>query len=263
MVVFTDVKEEKLEKLKELGYKPAAPTTAYEVIRYVKRGVTAIFYSTGKLFLQGSEKLVEREADNLRKIGIGKEKKKEVFRKQEGIFIGSDESLKGDTFGGIVVAAVKASDKERKKLLSLGVADSKLLSDVEILKLAKEIRNLVACSVQSMLPEEYNRQDGVTYLLNKLHKKVAKDLNGGKHVVDKYPGCTVGDIIITKAEQKYVEVAAASILARAAALQQFDYLSMQAGFTIPKGSTHVKLEFRKFVKLHFKNVGQFLENNIK
>ena len=87
-------------------------------------------------------------------------------------------------------------------------------------------------------------------------------------MVDKYPGCAVGDVAEEKAESKYVEVAAASVLARAAALKQLDYLSLQAGFTLPKGSTHVKLalhelqerklEFRKFVKVHFANVKEFL-----
>ena len=76
---------------------------------------------------------------------------------------------------------------------------------------------------------------------------------------------------VEKAESKYVEVAAASILARAAALQQLDYLSAQAGFRLPKGSTHVKLalfelkerglDFRKFTKVDFANVKSFLQEN--
>ncbi len=268
MVVFTKVKEEDLTKLKKLRFAPAAPRTAYEVIRYEKNGVHAVYYTSGKLFLQGKKEKVDRIADELRKVGIGDEVKKISFRRQSGWMVGSDESLKGDSFGGIVVAAVRADDEIRGKLKDLGVADSKALRDTEVLRLAQEVRDVAECAVYSLLPEEYNREAKVTLLLNKMHKKVANQVGAGRHIVDEYPGCTVGEIVETKAEQKYIEVAAASILARAAGLKQFDYLSMEAGFKIPKGSTHVKLalhelkerglEFRKFAKLNFKNVQEFL-----
>jgi ribonuclease HIII len=57
--------------------------------------------------------------------------------------------------------------------------------------------------------------------------------------VDLYPGCTAGDIRVTDAESKYLAVAAASILARNAALDQFAQLEAMAGFPIPKGSSLV------------------------
>ena len=73
---------------------------------------------------------------------------------------------------------------------------------------------------------------------------------------------------LEKAESKYVEVAAASVLARATGLKQLNYLSTLVGFTVPKGSTHVKealqelkeksLKFEKFVKTSFGNVEEFL-----
>jgi len=183
------------------------------------------------------------------------------------IIIGSDEVLKGDTFGGLVVAAVKADNEIRKKLIELGVADSKTLSDKEIIPLARKIKIIAPCEVRSLFPEEYNHYQSITYLLNKLHQECATYLAPGKHIVDKYPGCAIGDIQEEKAESKYVEVAAASILAREAALEQFNALSKLAGFTLPKGSTHVKealqqiknhnLEPKKFVKTNFKNVQEF------
>jgi len=183
--------------------------------------------------------------------------------------IGSDEVLKGDTFGGIIVAGVKADKKIREKLAQLGVRDSKKLSDKKIIILSKEIKKIAPCEIKNLLPEEYNKHKGLTSLLNQLHKQVAKELSPGKHIVDKYPGCSVGDIIEEKAEDKYLEVAAASILARASALQQFDYLSELAGFKLPMGSTHVKealqelkkkkLDFNRFVKVDFRNVAEFLK----
>ncbi len=270
MAVFKNVKKEDAEKLKSLGFVPSEPKTIHEMIRYLKDDVTAIFYNSGKLFLQGKEDKVERAVNQLVKKKIGEEVKKISFRKQSGWMIGSDESLKGDTFGGLVVAAVKADDAIRTKLRELGVADSKSLKDQEVTRLSFEIKKLAPCEVYSILPEDYNKGEGVTDMLNKFHSKVAKELGGGKHAVDEYPGCKVGDIIETKAEQKFIEVAAASILARASALQQMDYLSMEAGFRVPKGSTHVQLglhelkerekDFKKFVKMHFKNVEEFLKN---
>jgi ribonuclease HIII len=267
MVVFKKVKKSQLDKLK--GFVQEEVKTVYEELRLKKGPVSLILYTSGKLLLQGKEKEVEKIAEEISKKGVGKKEKQEVFRKEDGWIIGSDESLKGDTFGGMVVAAVKADLKSRKQLIELGVADSKKLSDHEILPLAIKIKKIVQCEVRSILPEEYNKFHGnVTELLNKLHSKVGGYLSPGTHVVDKYPGCDVGDVKEEKAEDKYVEVAAASILARSAALQQLDFLSSEAGFCVPKGSTHVKwaleelkekdLELDKFVKVGFKNVKEFI-----
>lgn len=185
--------------------------------------------------------------------------------------IGSDESLKGDTFGGLVVAAVKADEVQRGQLRSLGVADSKKLSNRRILHLAGKVVSLCRHHVISLFPADYNqrvRHAGLTALLNSLHRECYQRLKPGKHIVDEYPNCAVGDVITPKAESKYVEVAAASIIARVAALQQIEELSRRAGFAVPLGSTHVRegleqlekarLPFEQFVKMDFANVRKFL-----
>ena len=270
MVVFKDVKRESVLKLLKFGFLKVEVKTVYEDLRLKKNDVSLVFYYSKKLLVQGKREQVEKITKELHQLGIGEETKSKPFRKETGWIIGSDETLKGDTFGGLVVAAVKANKEIREKLTELGVVDSKALRDSEIIVMAEQIKKLVPCEIKSILPNEYNDHKGnVTELLNKLHKKVAQGLLPGKHVVDKYPGCTVGEIIIEKAESKYVEVAAASILARAAGLRQLDYLSLQAGFRVPKGSTHVKLalhelqernlNFFEFVKIHFNNVKNFLE----
>ncbi|PIN73856.1 hypothetical protein COV20_01950 [Candidatus Woesearchaeota archaeon CG10_big_fil_rev_8_21_14_0_10_45_16] len=265
MTVFEDVTKEDIERLLKKGYSIETPKTIHEDFRLRKGTVSLVYYTSGKLLLQGKD--ADDVAEELKSLGF-KEVKKITFRKESGWFIGSDETLKGDTFGGLVVAAVKADETIREQLKEAGAADSKTLRDAEILPLAEKIRRIAPCEVISLLPEEYNRFSGVTEILNKLHADSRKDLGPGKHVVDKYPGCSVGDIIEEKADSKYVEVAAASILARAAGLKQLQYLSQEAGFEIPKGSTHVKealqmlkekkLEPRRFVKLHFRNVQEFL-----
>ncbi len=273
MTLFTSVKKEDAAKLQRQGFAAETPQTAYEEARLKKGAVTLVLYTSGKLVVQGPPEEVTKTAEQLEKLKMGFKVREQQFRQESGWIIGSDESLKGDTFGGIVVAAVKANDEIRKKLRALGVADSKTLDDTEIMPLAEKIKHIAGCEIRSLLPEEYNEyhthQGNVTKLLDKLHTECAWDLQGGKHIVDKYPGCAVGEVQEEKAESKYVEVAAASVLARAAALQQLNYLSVQAGFPIPKGSTHVKealqelkrrkLEFRKFVKMEFRNVREFLE----
>ncbi len=192
------------------------------------------------------------------------------FIEEKGEVIGSDESLKGDTFGGIVVAGVKADQSIRKQLIQMGAKDSKKLTDNTCLKLAKKIEKLTDCIFINYFPEDYNSYKGnQTQLLNKLHQECHNYLKPGLHIVDKYPGCDVGDIITIKADQKYVEVAAASILARAHALQQLKHLSQNAKFSIPKGSTHVQhalekikkfnLNPKEFVKLNFSNVKKFFQ----
>ncbi len=269
MTLFTHVRKEDALKLRTKGFTQDTPKTTYEELRLQKEDITLILYTSGKLLVQGPPEEVQKITKQLEKIRIGFKMKEQSFRQESGWIIGSDESLKGDTFGGIVVAAVKANAEIRERLQALGVVDSKTLADTEILPMAEKIKHIAGCEIRSILPEEYNGFKGnVTALLNKLHTECAKDLEEGKHIVDKYPGCTAGDVQEEKAESKYVEVAAASVLARAAALQQLDYLSVQAGFPLPKGSTHVKealmelkerkLDFRKFVKMDFRNVREVL-----
>ncbi|MBU0459318.1 MAG: hypothetical protein KKH52_04000 [Nanoarchaeota archaeon] len=269
MVVFENVTKEDLAKLIKRGYQTETPKTIHEAYRLSKNGITLILYNSQKLLLQGKEDQVQKISEHLEQLNIGQKTKVQKFRKETGWIIGSDETLKGDTFGGIVVAAVKADHKIRKKLIELGVDDSKKLRDPEIIIMAEKIKRIAPCEIKSLLPEEYNKKHGQTELLNQLHQECAKFLFPGTHIVDKFPGAKVGSIRETKAESKYVEVAAASVLARAAGLQQFDYLSTKVGFTLPKGSTHVKealqklkdnnIDFKKFVKVDFRNVTKFLK----
>src|SRR3989344_2195566 len=104
MVVFEQVKKDDLEKLS--GYSREEVKTIHEEARLRKDEVTLILYSSGKLLLQGKKEMVEKAAKEIEKKGVGKQVKAENFRKESGWIIGTDESLKGDTFGGLVVAGV-------------------------------------------------------------------------------------------------------------------------------------------------------------
>ena len=192
--------------------------------------------------------------------------------------IGSDESLKGDTFGGIVVAAVKADNNTRTLLEEMGVKDSKTLTDHRILLMAERIKEITQVFFVNLFPEEFNKEVSLyslTRVLNKLHTKCTNTLKSASEeiIVDQYPGCKVdGALCFTRAEDEYVEVAAASIIARSEALKQMQELSIRAGFKLPLGSSHVLealvrfrdkgLDFNKFTKTSFKNVKDIM-NTIK
>jgi ribonuclease HIII len=266
MVTFEKVKKKDLGVLLGYGFREEKPKTGYESARYTGPCVL-ILYNSGKLLVQGSKNEVTRIKKVLAKLGIGREILRQEFKEETGTVIGSDETLKGDTFGGLVVVGVKADDRHREKLSRLRIADSKTIPDSEIPKISKQIKKIAPYSVKSINPEEYNRSE-LTPLLNRLHKEVKQELGEGMHIVDKYPGCMVGDLMVEQADSKYIEVAAASIIARDEALNQLKELSVQAGFELPKGSTHVRealvelkkrnLPFEKYVKLHFKNVKEFM-----
>ena len=269
MVSYDNINECKIKKLKKYGYELVKTKTIHEKIRYVGK-TTIVLYKTGKLLIQGSKKNVDETKKLVEYLDIVK-----LNKQIKGLAVGTDETLKGDTFGGIVVAGFKADDDIRKELNRLGVKDSKQMINPEIVKLAQTLIKKYPKNycVESLTPKEYNKMNlrsNVTKILDKLHKKCYSKLSRtGLHIVDLYPGCSVGHVKEKKAESKYLEVAAASIIARYHGLKQIRELEHKAGFFIPLGSTDVEsalLEIKKkslnpkdYVKLKFRNVVKFFE----
>ncbi len=301
MIVCKKVSRSIVDSFMEDGFALTQTKNEYEILRLQKeapRKATLIFYTSGKVLIQCKEEddaFYKRLA--LEKSCVVQPPKKSsrtrasasseasVPNSSSQYFhnvIGSDETLKGDSFGGLIVVAAYFSKAEEQELLDLGVKDSKLLSDDHILRIAEELEKNYPdkFSIKEYSPLEYNKavakMGGVTPLLNKAHEEtgnVLKNKFGESllHIVDEYPGCVVGDKRLPRAESKSLAVAAASIVARARAIEQFNELSKEAGFHIPKGSTHVKeaiqllihknLPVDKFLKLHFKNVQKIISDN--
>ncbi len=271
MAVLIGIDSRKIDKLLDFGFCDIKIKTEYE-LRRLSGSATVIFYKSGKLLIQGKENEVEKTMFFL----TGKKAAKKILLKADGskiVRIGSDESLKGDTFGGLVVASAKLGQKERDALEKIGVCDSKKIVNGKIHELAEKIKKVLGrknYAIIELLPEEYNKLKSVTAMLNAMHSRATNSLlPAGEVVVDQYPGCCVkGAVLETKAESKYIEVAAASILARSVALRQIDELSKKAGFKVPLGSTHVRgalielkkrgLAPEKFVKTGFRNVKDIL-----
>lgn len=201
-------------------------------------------------------------------------------------YIGTDESGKGDYFGPLVVAGVYLDEESRKILRSLGIRDSKELSDFQILQIATEIKkqNLVYDTVL-ISPEKYNQLYAKMRNLNRLmgwaHARVIENLldkcDAKEVISDKFgnekiildalleKGRKINLIQSTKAE-RFTAVAAASILARESVIKWFTIQSKKYKLKLQKGSSSevekkAKLilekfgenELNKLVKLHFKN----------
>lgn len=179
--------------------------------------------------------------------------------------IGTDEAGKGDYFGPLVCAACYLDADMTRTLRTLGVRDSKSLSDRRIRTLAGQVRAHLPgrFAVVTVRPPRYNslyeelRSEGKN--LNSLvawgHARGIQDLFGHGvraeyAVIDKFADerylherlrkdTRRGDMRLehrTKAESD-VAVAAASILARDRFVGWLDQASKTLGTTLPKGAS--------------------------
>jgi ribonuclease HIII len=205
-------------------------------------------------------------------------------------WIGTDESGKGDYFGGLVVAAVAVDEATAVKLKDLGVKDSKKLSDSRARSLSESIQEACSFSVVVVSPPKYNELYSKLRNLNRLlgwgHARAIENLLNevecGTVISDKF-----GDerfierALMTKGKQvKLIQrhgaeddiaVAAASIVARHKFLQNLEELSEQIGMQLPKGAgqpvddaarllieKHGKDFLQKVAKVHFKTTQKAL-----
>ena len=202
-------------------------------------------------------------------------------------YIGTDESGKGDYFGPLVVAAVYVDETSQIQLEKLDVKDSKLLSDIQIKNLEIKIKKVINNNFDIVIinPEKYNQLYESFCNLNKLlgwaHSKAIENLTQRTKCInvisDKFGNEQIikNELIKKKIElnlyqtpkaERYIGVAAASILARAKVIDWFSLCSAATGLKIPKGggepvniaAKQVLNKFNdkyllKMIKFHFKN----------
>lgn len=164
--------------------------------------------------------------------------------------IGSDETGTGDYFGPVTVAAVYVPQDKIELITELGVKDSKMLNDTIMKRMAPDIKSVCTHSILTLRNEKYNELQAKGYSQGKI--KAALHNQALKHVLKKMAPEKPDYILIdqfaernvyynhiknekeivresvlfsTKAEQLHVAVAAASILARYAFLNEMDRLS--------------------------------------
>ena len=187
---------------------------------------------------------------------------------------GVDESGKGDFFGPLVIAGAYVDRVIARKLLDLGVMDSKRIgSDQRIKVLAEAIRRIpgLAANVVLIGPERYNelytRFGNLNDLLGWGHARVIENLlkdrpDCPRSLSDKFAnervilralidaGRRIEVEQRTKAEAD-VAVAAASILAREKFVSWLENKGKQLGILLPKGvSPAVKAAARQLVRIH-------------
>ena len=176
--------------------------------------------------------------------------------------IGSDETGTGDYFGPITVAAVFVPSDKIELIKELGVKDSKMLSDVVMLRMAKVIMAVCSHCILTLNNNKYNEIQAKGYsqgkikalLHNQAIKQVLKKVTPEKpnyilidqfaerdtyfkHIQNEKEIIRENVLFSTKAEQLHVAVASASILARYAFLNEMDRLSSDIGLTLQKGAS--------------------------
>lgn len=211
-----------------------------------------------------------------------------VFAGSFRAHMGTDEVGTGDFFGPVVVCAAFVNTEHEAYLLKLGVGDSKGFSDQMIRTLAKAMVPLIPHRQVVLMPEYYNKlyakYPNLNHIKALLHNRAILELleqTGPVPVVmdqfvheKKYfeylaHQRTVHKTIEfhTKAESKFIAVAAASILARYYFLESWDVLERQLNQTLPKGAGALvdaaaaplfqrldQEQWGHYAKLHFKNL---------
>lgn len=266
-----------------------------------KNQTTITIYTSGKVMFQGLN--AQQEARRWGKVNVTSAtepatKMKPLTTKTKSLpaniaqrsLIGSDEVGNGSYFGPLIVCAVYASSEQLPLLKDLGVKDSKMLTDVEIQKMAPKIKKLVAYKLLEVPPKKYNE---IQPRYNAVHMKVAlhnqaidlllkaiapetpdyilidqftPEANYRKYLNSEKNPVTNHLLFITKAEQYHLAVAAASILCRAQFLDSLQKGSEELGFVLPSGagakSDQVAARMIKkggldllgnYAKLHFAN----------
>ncbi|SIS51279.1 ribonuclease HIII [Salimicrobium flavidum] len=224
-------------------------------------------YTSGKVVFQG--KTPEQEADqwNTQPPSEKKSAASHPYQPDTSLFtsshIGSDEAGTGDYFGPITVCALYADRSQIERLKSIGVKDSKHLTDEKITSLAQEIVAMeIPYRLLRLSNKKYNKWQEKGWSQGKMkallhHQAISKLLEDiepikpdgilidefakpeiyKKHLRSEGYSLTAETFFMTKAESYSIPVAAASILARSLFVKEMNKLSEQFGMTIPKGAS--------------------------
>lgn len=264
-------------------------TPPYAVFQADDADTVITVYESGKAVFQGrdadlsSQFWIERERHNnpTKKVEVtNSEDKSQDKDKKEVVIdpkiynstaIGSDEVGTGDYFGPIVVCASYVRKEDISFLESLGVKDSKKMTDEKILEVVPKFIKSIPYECIILSNKEYNEKYADGFNMNKLkailHNKVLGNLKAKvpyydyivvdqfaeKYVYFSYLKASsnvVRDItFMTKGEDKNLAVACASLISRYVFLKEFAKISESVGELIPKGaSTMVDEKAAKIVK---------------
>lgn len=277
MTITLKVSENTKEKMIEyFEDKKRAKTPDYAIFQADEADTVVTLYNSGKAVFQGISadidakmwKEMERHLNPTKKIEItNSEDKKKKEKVMETInpkiynsnTIGSDEVGTGDYFGPIVVTATYVTKENIPFLEQLGVKDSKKLTDDKILEIVPLIIKKIPYECIILSNKEYNENYKDDMNMNKvkaiLHNKVLFKMkqkfndNIDYIVVDQFAkpyvyynylkntNCVRNITFMTKAEDKCLSVACASLISRFVFLKEFDKLGEKLGVFLIKGAS--------------------------
>jgi len=252
-------------------------------------------YESGKVVIAGRDEQLEREVRwYLSKLGVaGEEMPGKLAALSGKMRIGTDEAGKGDYFGPLVVAGALVDEGTEKRLLAIGVRDSKKLSDSRVMALEKEIKRGLGEGRWEVLridPERYNtlysRMGDLNRMLAWAHARIIENVlkanpDCALAVVDEFSARPLSEALMEKGRsirvvqsvrgERDAAVAAASVLARAEFLRRMERMGEELGMKLPKGASAVEEAARQLVgrhgkdmlsrvaKLHFRTTNKVLE----
>ncbi|CAK8054660.1 ribonuclease HIII [Eupransor demetentiae] len=259
------------------------------------KGLTITGYRSGKVMFQGQYS--EKEAARWGTASHSGTHKKSTGKSgtlpagfASWSAIGSDEVGAGAYFGPLTTAAVYVAKENLDWVRSLGIADSKTLTDEKMRAIAPEIITKLPHHVVNLMPPKYNELQkkynvvalkalSHNFVLNAVLQKIAPVKPDGI-LIDQFaqastyfrylekarqnPIIRQNVYFSTKGEQHHLSVAAASVLARVIELDSMKDLSEKAGCTLPIGAgkevdrvaarlLSQGVNLGDFAKLHFAN----------
>ena len=304
------VSENTMEKMTEyFEDKKRLKTPPYAVFQADEADTVVTLYQSGKAVFQGISADIdanlwiqyEKNLNPDKKVDFkssdNKKKEKEQIKTMKyynAVTIGSDEVGTGDFFGPIVVAAAYVTKDDISFLESLGVKDSKKMTDEAILKVVPQIIKKIPYSCMTLSNKEYNEKYNENLNMNAikalLHNKVLVDL-ASKHpnydyiVVDQFTSPKTyfkyienaariqkNITFITKAEDQCLSVACGSLISRFVFIKEMEKLGLKYESFLPKGAGEKVDEvgtelikkygediLKEIAKCNFKNVDKIKE----
>lgn len=266
-------KEEMIEYFK---YKKRDKTPPYAVFQADEEDTVVTLYESGKVVFQGISADIdasmwkERERALTGKYPVEKEKRetKKIEKDEDRCdyyfinSVGSDEVGTGDFFGPIVVTASYVNKKNIPFLESLGVRDSKQITDEKIIKIAPQLIEKIPHIIIILNNKKYNEIYSQDMNMNKikalLHNKALftliknNNFEYDKIVVDQFVNekkyfeylekCSyrVKNLTMTpRAEDKCLSVGVSSIISRYIFLNEMKKLNKELNTTLPLGSSNL------------------------
>ena len=304
MTITLKVSENTKQKMIEYFEDKKRPKTPdYAIFQADEADTVVTLYNSGKAVFQGRSadidanmwKEMERHLNPTKKVEMtNSEDKKKKEKVKEFVdpkiyyanTIGSDEVGTGDYFGPIVVCATYVTKDDIPFLEELGVKDSKKLTDDKILEIVPKIIKKIPYECIILNNKDYNENYNTDMNMNKvkaiLHNKVLGKMitkyQADYIVVDQFANPYVyynylkdtnyvkNITFITKAEDKCLSVACASLISRFVFLKEFDKLGEKLGVFLIKGASDKVDELglrivnkygfdklKEIAKLNFKN----------